>query len=205
MENLVSITNTKENTIEFDLSIEGLDINEMDVRLIVETKDVNLSFDAEKKDGDTWCVTVPPLSILERTAYNYCIEVITDGYHFKPTSGTINVQGTAELYTSAPKNSTLETTKAGEKKEKKTAKKAPKPTTESKRTKAGERPIAEITQELMEGKGSGKKVEKKTAKSSQPTAKDERVLAILEEVGYTPKSKRKGRRISFVTTKPFSS
>lgn len=214
MENTVSINHTKDNTLEFELSMEGVDTKDIDVRFVVESKGMDLNFAAKKKKGDVWAVKLPRLPMLEKTAYKFHIEVITDGYFFKPFEGNLNVVGSAELYSTKPKNVTLEPNKeekpvedAAEKEEKK--KKEEKKVEEKKvveeaqrnRTRSREKSIEQIARELMEQQNySPKKIEDKVKEVKEAEAqapvtnanrKDQQILTILEEVGI--KTKRKGR------------
>ena len=207
MKNTVSIINSKENILEFDLSIEGLDAKEPDVRFIVETSEMNLSFNAKKKEKNTWAVTIPPVPILERTAYNFRVEVVTEGYHFTPSSGTLNVKGPTEIYSSTPKNKTLETTnkeglkQINEMKEKTgpTAPPIPKTT-----PKLGERSISDIARALVEEEAKAKTTTKDepltesvdtSNKKTPQKEKDEKILSILKESGFKTKKRPSQRSL----------
>jgi len=107
MDNLVTISNTKENVLEFDVEIEGIDSNGMSVRFIIEASGVELGFDSKKQTEKKWTVNIPALSILEKTSYPFHIDVIVDGYYFEPLHGSVNVVGTHEVYASKPENVTL--------------------------------------------------------------------------------------------------
>lgn len=112
--NVVTITNVKDNTLEFNLSIEGIGAADPTVRFVIKTENVNLTFIATQIEKTTWGVTIPALSFLKRTAYDYVIEVILDGYYFEALKGTIDVIGTHELYTTTPVNKSLEPIKKDE-------------------------------------------------------------------------------------------
>lgn len=130
MKNLITISNVKENVLEFDVEIKGIDTDETTVRFIIEVNKMKLSFDCEKgKEEKLWSVKIPALSILETTSYPFHIDVIVDGYYFDAMKGSINVVGTHEIYTTKPKNITLAPFK---KKEEKVDKK---PTKEKSSTK----------------------------------------------------------------------
>lgn len=108
MDNIVTITNAKKNTLQFELSIEGLEAKEVSVRFVVETaKGIELGFMCKNSDGEKWEVNIPKLEMLEKTAYPFHIDVIADGYYFEPMKGTINVVGSQQIYASEPKNTTL--------------------------------------------------------------------------------------------------
>jgi hypothetical protein len=109
MENIISIIHTKTNEIEFDVTTENLDTKGIKVYLIIKTKKMELRFNAKQKEKDTWVVKLPVMdNFIDKTTYNCHIEVISDGYYFVPMKGSINVVGTAEIYTTTPKNKTLE-------------------------------------------------------------------------------------------------
>ena len=109
MDNLVTITNIKENDIEFNVDVQGNKNEEINVTFIIEAKDMEIGFPAKKID-DKWCVTIPPLPFLEKTGYNFHINVVVDGYLFEPLRGMVNVVGTHEVYTTTPKNVTISST-----------------------------------------------------------------------------------------------
>lgn len=107
MDNVISVLHSKDNVIEFDLTMEGIELNDLEVKLMVEAKDMQLGFVASKKDGDTWKVKVPKLPFLEQSAYPCYIEVHADGYFFEPFKGTLNITKSAEVFSSDPKNVTF--------------------------------------------------------------------------------------------------
>jgi hypothetical protein len=204
----ISINHTKENIIEFDLTMEGVETKDVEVKMMVETGTMELGFKAKNKEKDTWMVKLPKLSILERTAYKFYIEIHVDGYYFTPFKGTLNVVGSAEVYSSEPKNVTLKTTNNA----KDEPKNAPKGSQEEKKKvseswRAKEKSIEQIARELVEQQKQEKDVPvKNTPVAESPiqqtlmsNGKDEKVRAILEEAGIRPKPKR--TRVSFVKTK----
>lgn len=202
MDNVVTINHKKENVIEFDLTMDGVDREGAEVKLMVETKDMELGFKATHKTKDTWSVKLPKLSILERTAYNFYIEIHVDGYFFNAFKGTLNVVGSAEIYSSEPKNVTLKNDEGkADKKEKKAEKKSV-----SESWRQSEKSIEQIARELMEKRDLTKdtidqKAEEvhEAADGAEHTDKDEKVRAILEESGIKTKRGKKPR-ISFIKT-----
>lgn len=216
MDNVVSINNTKENTLELDVSVQGLDTEDIRVWFGVRANGMDISFDCKREgEGDKWTCVVPPLPFLERTAYPCSVCIVADGYYFEPLSGTLNVVGSAEVYSTAPKNITIKP--AGEKKDKKDDKKEIKVTTEAQRskpsphTRQSEKSIAQIAQELMEQanldpanidkKVAAKKAEaaKKIDESDVPKKeKNAAVMAILEDLGVRQPGKKKTPRVSFI-------
>lgn len=109
----LSINNTKNQQIEFVMEVQGLpptQEQDISVRFIIETGEMNLSFGCRKEEGTKWVVDLPPIPHLEKTAYNYYIEAVVDGYYFIPTRGVINVVGNYQLYSTEVKNKTLSST-----------------------------------------------------------------------------------------------
>lgn len=149
MENVVTINNTKKNVLEFDMSIQGLDAKDVDVKFVIKTKNMDLAFKAKHDSGDKWSVTIPELPMVERTAYKCCIVVVADGFFFEPMKGTVNVVGSHEIYSSKPKNVTLEPEEGSKKK---VEKKTPPKKTEVKESlplRAREKTIEQLARELM--------------------------------------------------------
>ena len=107
MDNVVTINNQKTNTLELDVSVQGLNTNDVRVWLSVSTENMDLQFECRRESGDKWVVDVPPLPFINRTAYPCSVRIIADGYFFEPLNGTMNVIGNAEVYSSTPANITL--------------------------------------------------------------------------------------------------
>lgn len=156
MENLVTINNTKKNVLEFDVSISGLDTKDVEVKFVIKTKKMDLVFAAKHEKGDTWSVNIPELPMVEKTTYKSSVVVIADGYYFEPMKGSVNVVGSHEVYSSTPKNTTLEPT-SNDKKEEKSGEKSK----EDNNTKKTEKEDKKETP-----KEEGKDVKKKTSKFS---------------------------------------
>jgi hypothetical protein len=107
MDNLVTISKAKDNVLEFDVEITGIDTAEMSVQFVIEADGLKLGFDSEKMTEKKWSVKIPALAMLDTTAYPFHIDVMVDGYYFEPLRGSVNVVGTHSVYTSAPENITL--------------------------------------------------------------------------------------------------
>lgn len=106
MSNLM-IYQTKESNIEFAVEASGVDTDDMTVKFVIETKDMDLCFKCTSTDKKTWVCKVQPLKFLEKTTYPYRIEVCAEGYYLKGATGTVTITTTAELYTTEPKNTTI--------------------------------------------------------------------------------------------------
>ena len=101
------IYHTKESTIEFNVDVSGVNDTDMLVRFIIETTDMDISFNCKSTNKKDWTCKIPPMKFLEKTTYTYRIEVCTDGYFLKGSIGSITISATAELYNTEPKNITL--------------------------------------------------------------------------------------------------
>jgi len=105
MDNLISISNVKENILDFEVDVTNIETKDMCVYFVIEASEMDLKFECKRaKSGkQSWTVTIPPLEMLEATTYKFHIDIIVDGYHFCPMNGTINVVGTHDVYVSRPK------------------------------------------------------------------------------------------------------
>ena len=100
---LATINQHKENYFNFDMTVDGLNADDADVRFVIKYKpDLSLVFPCEHESGSRWTVDMPPVPMLDATAYNFVIEVVIDGYYFEPFRGLLNVVGTPEVYVSKP-------------------------------------------------------------------------------------------------------
>lgn len=145
-DDLVQINNNKENILEFDLSVDGLNANQVDAKFVIRGTDIDFAFPCVKDQSGKWSVKLPPLPMLERTAYPCHFQVIAEGYAFTPYKGSINVVGSNDVYITQPKSKFASPTqpKVVE------AKPAPIEVPKVMPTKAREKGIAQIAQELME-------------------------------------------------------
>lgn len=199
--NIVTAINTKENTLEFNLTVQGLDANDVSVRLIVETEKIEFGFPCNKKDdSDVWTVTLPVLNMLEKTAYPFKLTVIADGYYFEPHKGTLNVVGSQEIYSSAPKNVSVKPKensdtdndkKDDDKKDDDKKEKSDKVKESIKYTKQREKPIEQIAKELMESTLFKKSSNTHTMESTTKKVKeDDKVDNVLKNLGINVSNKK---------------
>lgn len=209
MENIININNTKENALEFEMIIEGMSTAEVECNFVIVAKGMELRFDAilESKEDNKWLVKLPKLDLLERTSYNCYTEVIAEGQYFKPMTGSVNVVGTSEIYTSSPKNLTIESDQQKQKEFKTLEEKRDVKRT-SQAYRQNEKSIAQIAEELMgnqkyDAKGVERLVEEKQ-EARPETDRESKIRAILEEAGIKPKAKKK-ERISFIKTRLLNS
>lgn len=207
MEKNINIIKTKPNDIEFELEIEGVDANDEKVNFVIETKDVDFSIPCKKVNGKKWSVTIPEMKHLDATLYKFHINVLTNGYYFKPFEGTLNVVKSAEIYvknvenkaaksTLEPKNSTTEKPKETKKVEAPKQKAKPEVKKEAPKPKIGKSLKSEINKiadnimkneknekdkptERSKPKSEAKKPEPKTKGSYKVSKLDEKVRNIL--------------------------
>lgn len=216
MENIISINHTKKNTIEFDLTSEGLETKGMEVFLVIKAKDMDIRFKCKDKKNDKWEVEVPVLNhLLEKTAYNCQIEVVSDGYHFIPMKGSLNVVGSADVYTTAPKNKTLESDNEKAKADKEAAKEKDKKLKEEEWVRPGSyssnpmsKSVAQLAEEAMAAHKAELESQSKKSNLIQAAAelieesaspsdeKSKKLAAILESVGIKPTKKKDTPRFS---------
>ncbi len=201
MADALTIENTKEQQLEIELTVQGVDATkETRVCFCIETDGMTLSFEGTQGESDTWKFDIPVLSQLKRTSYDYKVVVVTDGYYFEPASGLVTIVGPHDIYTSAPKNVTLEPKKAEKKKEskveepkmvastdkeKKVVKKE-----EKKLDKKTDRPTKTIEFSRVtpktEKKVEKKKTSKKKSKSFKESVKDAVFIAETKDIPSAP-------------------
>jgi len=107
MDNSVTISKNKENILEFEVDIQGVDTLDMSVRFIIETDGMKLGFDSVKQNDKKWSVKIPALPILKTASYPFHIDITVDGYHFMPLVGDIKVVESESVTVSKPENISL--------------------------------------------------------------------------------------------------
>lgn len=107
MESIINIQHLKEDKLDFDLVIQGLNYTDIRAQFIIETGPMEIGFSCFKSpedvNGTLWNVIIPPLPQLDKTTYNFHISVVVDGYYFEPYRGAVNVIGTHQIYATVPK------------------------------------------------------------------------------------------------------
>jgi len=104
MDNVISINNLKDNTIEFDIETQGFDKTvDISVRLVVSANPVVFAFNCIK-EMDKWVCKIPAMAYLTPSAYPFVIEVIIDGYFFEALRGILNVTISKDVYVKIPKS-----------------------------------------------------------------------------------------------------
>lgn len=183
MDNMVTISNVKSNVLEFNADIEGVDTSDMSVQFIINANGMNLGFDAKHLSGSTWEVSIPPLSMLEKTAYPFKMDVTSDGYYFEPLQGTVNVVGSHDIYVSTPSNQKLEPAKRAE------VSILPPSTVEEKTTPLFKKITNMGTKHVLESKKS-KPIKLSTKNNKAPT----KVEPLVEKaISLTPMKKSKSK------------
>jgi hypothetical protein len=86
----LTINNGKPTEFEFDVMIQGATANESAVRFVVESAGYDVVVNCAKGRQDKWLARIPALDLQEAEP-KYRVEVITGGYFFTPTSGTMQV------------------------------------------------------------------------------------------------------------------
>jgi len=99
MDNVITISNVKQNTLEFDISMDGVSADVV-VRFVIETGNMEIGFVAAKTTTGKWEVTIPALKFLKGSNYDFRIDVVTSGYYFEPLRGAIAIKSSK-----APKTS----------------------------------------------------------------------------------------------------
>lgn len=196
-DNVVFLQQLKENILDFDITLQGLEQLEMYVYFIIQTEQMTVGFKAEKTGiGDKWSVKIPPVPFLERTSYQFYMCVIANGYYFEPLRGTVTIMGSQEVYVTKPENTTLKSTIVPDN----TASAAPTnivmsiPAMESTPSKKrwSEKSIAELAAEITKDDANESKLPaKKTIIVNESTTsvgntKDVVVKQILKDIGIVP-------------------
>lgn len=94
--NTILITTQHENIIEFDIKVDGLQCSEVQARIILKTEQFDINHLADRKkdknNKDTWQCAIPPHAFFkDEETYPFDIEVIVDGYYFRPFSGDFKI------------------------------------------------------------------------------------------------------------------
>ena len=183
MDNVVTISNVKDNVLEFNAEIQGVDTKDITMRFILEAEGMEFGFPATKIDTTKWEVAIPAMDFLKRTAYNFHIDVVTDGYHFQPLDGVVNVVGTADVYVSKPNvkvepSASAPRTPEPEETTQKAAAPIPEPTPTVPK-QASSRSIEQIANDLMAK--AGKELKRKNPSDNMTAANSDKKTQKAEE------------------------
>ena len=205
MENFVSINHVKENVIEFDVSVQGVNADDMRVWFIIKCDPIHISLPCTKLSGDKWECKIPPIPFVKKTAYPCVVAATIDGYYFEPMTGTCDIVGSAELYTQnmsnvtyGPASNKTDETESGDK---------PKVTVDEKpKVKSATTFAAEIIKQQKDEESKGKKKkssdsnnkkskkDKSSDKSNDQDDKKQKIDEILGDLGISVTAKPKGDR-----------
>ncbi|GAJ18945.1 unnamed protein product, partial [marine sediment metagenome] len=119
--------------------------------------------------GTKCVVSIPVLDFIEKTTFNYHIEVIVDGYFFEASKGIVSIVGTSEVYTTQPKVKLKSSTNTGsvlggeakKSQDRMDKKEESSPSTVTDNAKKIEKVVKKAEQEIV------KKVEKKAEKKAE--------------------------------------
>ena len=177
MENVVSIIKSRNNELEFDISIQGVEDEGTQVRFVIDADPAALIFNCAHKGDDKWVVNVPPIPQIEAKSYDFHIEIVVSGYFFTPFKGTINVTNEPEVKSSgvsapvvAPTVGAIKVNGEATKSEEK----------EMKAEKKEEKVVVDAEEEeveKVEDKKEEKKEEKKDSKKTEPLPDEYQDLA----------------------------
>jgi len=105
MDTTVSITNSRETELQFDISVEGVDVTTMEARFVIEADGVQYAFKCTQGDeAAKWVVLIPAMPHLNHGEYDFHIEIITNGYYFNPYHGKVKVTPEPTVSKSEVKN-----------------------------------------------------------------------------------------------------
>ena len=105
MDTIVSITNSRETELQFDISVEGVDVSTMEARFVIEADGVQYAFECKQGDeAAKWVVKIPAMPHLKHGEYKFHIEIITNGYYFNPYRGKVKVTPEPTVARSEVKN-----------------------------------------------------------------------------------------------------
>lgn len=109
MDNIISLIPSTPNTYEFTMKIEGFSFKpeELDVRFVIDCGTIMHSFRCTQ-DLDKFCVVVPCLPFIEKSMYQFRIEVVTtNGYYFCPFRGSVNIVDPPSVNITGVSNTTV--------------------------------------------------------------------------------------------------
>lgn len=89
--NIIQLNPKKSSTLEFDVTISGLENTTPIVRFIIQNVKDNIDWVVNCKliDGAKWQAAFPAFDNIKLDTCQFFVEVIVDEYYFKPASGKI--------------------------------------------------------------------------------------------------------------------
>ena len=175
----ITINRTTENTIEFDMKIDGASISDADVRFVIELESFSITVPCNNTQQNEFSVEVPVLSFIEPGTYDCHIEVVINGQIFKPLRTEVDVVNNVDVTASLSKPSTVH----GEEGEEVSTPSVSSSSPSSLLSILQQRNTAEEGVKPVVGE------------------KDKQVKAILESLNITPKPKKSTTSLAGITRK----
>lgn len=88
---LVTINNEKETSLTFQVNIQGIDSNNVDVRFMIKQPEFVIGFPCTPVGGSEYRVHIPALPFVHLGTHQCTIEVIANGYFFTALEGKVKV------------------------------------------------------------------------------------------------------------------
>jgi len=89
--NTIRLNPTKASTLEFDVTVSGLENITPTVRFVIENASDGIDWvvNCSKLEGSKWQASFPAFKDFKLNTCKFCVEVIVDEYFFKPAEGEI--------------------------------------------------------------------------------------------------------------------
>lgn len=91
MDKPITINKDKQNSLAFNVAIEGIDTSNIQVKFLIELDNMSLSFLCEHTEDDEYKVIIPPLNYVKSSEYTCKIEVVAAEYFFSAMDGKIKL------------------------------------------------------------------------------------------------------------------
>lgn len=163
-ESLVTINNERENSLTFQVNVQGIEKDDMAMRFVIESNGIMLGFACEQLSENDYKVTIPALPFVDIGTHDCKIEVVANEYFFTALNGKIKVTGTPKVEAAITTEEPLE---------------------------EEETPVSVIVGSIKNDETVQESVEVEQPTQSEESDKDQRVRDILKSMGYTkpgPKS-----------------
>lgn len=104
-ENVIKLNPNKSSTLEFDVTVSGLDGAPPTVRFVIHEMlaGVDWTVSCSKIEKNRWQASFPAFKNMELDRNNFSVEVIVDEYFFKPAEGEIVFINTPDVSFDKPK------------------------------------------------------------------------------------------------------
>lgn len=94
---LATINNERENTLTFQVNVQGLDTADINMRFVIESKGMLFGFPCEQLSDNDYRVTIPALPFIDIGTHQCKIEVVANEYFFTALNGKIKIAGTPKV------------------------------------------------------------------------------------------------------------